>query len=86
MSTNQRVDSLLEGNEEFSLNYSPIRKVVNGVVGTMMSANEDTFAMETEDDARRSSTPTGGLLGESSLHCQFTDAETKGVACRINNM
>lgn len=85
MSSNQK--SLSQLKDGFSLNYSPIRKVTNGVAGQLMSANEDTFALETEDDARRSSTPTlGGTLADSSLHCNFSDRETNDMAFRINDM
>lgn len=85
MGTNQRVFSPLKDNSDLSLNYSPIRKVVNA--GQLMSANEDTFALETEDDARRSSTPTMCQVPEeNSLHIDLSDMETKNVASRINNM
>ncbi|XP_053398733.1 uncharacterized protein LOC128556883 [Mercenaria mercenaria] len=78
----------IKENTDFSLNYSPIRRVNNGLAGTIMSANEDTFAMETEDDARRSSTPTfgGTFLGDSSLHCDISHMETKDTVARIHNM
>ncbi|WAQ99523.1 CEP44-like protein [Mya arenaria] len=72
---------------DISLNYSPIRKMTNGIAGQLVSANEDTFAMETEDDARRSSTPTlAGTLTDSSLHFDCSHIETKDMAARINDI
>lgn len=74
---------------DLSLNYSPIRKMGSGDPGQLMSANEDTFYLETEDDARRSSTPTLGcrtLVEDSSLHFDCSHVETKDAASRINNM
>ncbi|XP_060602091.1 uncharacterized protein LOC132755267 isoform X2 [Ruditapes philippinarum] len=73
---------------DFSLNYSPIRRVNNGIVGSTMSANEDTFALETEDDARRASTPTfgGTFYGENSLQCDISHVEIKDTVSRIHNM
>ncbi|KAL4223091.1 Centrosomal protein of 44 kDa [Mactra antiquata] len=84
----KKSNSLLKENIDFSLNYSPIRKITNGVAGSIMTANEDTFALETEDDARRSSTPTtnGDFLGESSIHCDISHVETKDTVSRIQNM
>ena len=76
----------IKQSSDLSLNYSPIRRVNNGIVGTTMSANEDTFALETEDDARRSSTPTLGIYGDSSLHCDISHMETKDTVSRIHNM
>lgn len=80
--------SILKANSDFSLNYSPIRQVANGLTGKIVSANEDTFAMEAEDDARRASTPTmnGTLLGESSFKCDISHLETKDAVERIRNM
>ncbi|KAK3593608.1 hypothetical protein CHS0354_018707 [Potamilus streckersoni] len=60
--------------------------------GKLESANEDTFAMDTEEDARRSSTPTST---ESQALCRsfpdsfsfhFTDADTQEQALRIKQM
>ncbi|XP_052795755.1 uncharacterized protein LOC128228472 [Mya arenaria] len=84
----QKLESLRQQhNSDISLNYSPIRKMTNGIAGQLVSANEDTFAMETEDDARRSSTPTlAGTLTDSSLHFDCSHIETKDMAARINDM
>lgn len=88
MPHSQKSHSILKETVDFSLNYSPIRKVTNGVVGSIMTANEDTFAMETEDDARRASTPTigGTFMGDSSIHCDISHVETKDTVSRIHNM
>jgi hypothetical protein len=60
---------------------------MNGLVGSVMSANEDTFALETEDDARRASTPTlGRALCDTTLQCNISHVETKDMVSRINNM
>lgn len=60
----------------------------NGLTGKTVSANEDTFAQETEDDARRASTPTinGTLQCESSFQCDISHMETKDAVARIRNM
>ncbi|KAL3878438.1 hypothetical protein ACJMK2_030788 [Sinanodonta woodiana] len=60
--------------------------------GKLESANDDTFAMGTEEDARRSSTPTNtdspaicrSVPDSFSFH--FTDADTQEKALRIKQM
>ncbi|KAH3835230.1 hypothetical protein DPMN_108578 [Dreissena polymorpha] len=87
MPTSKRVDSLKS--TEMALIFSPIRKLQNVFEGQLMSGNEDTFvALETEDDARRSSTPTfrETFEDESTLKFNCSDVNTKATAVRINNM
>lgn len=86
-----KISSLMAESSDLSLQYSPIRRAGgSGPTGQLMSANDETFALEAEDDARRSSTPainrTLTQTDQSSICCDLQDGDTQDKVSRIKSM
>ena len=85
----------MTNSDQFSFALSPIRTIIDSS-GFKLGPNatgEDTFALETEDDARRSSTPTDfkdlplkPTNDESSMSFHFGDVSTQQKVDRIKNL
>ena len=91
LSTAPKIQSFMSESTDLSLQYSPIRRAVGtGPTGQLMSANEETFVQEPEDDARRSSTPamsrTLVCTEQSSICCNISDGEMQDRVSRIKSM
>ena len=81
----------LTESSDMSLMFSPIRQAAGrGPTGQLMSAYEETFALDPEDDARRSSTPamnrTLTHTEQSTICCNVSDGETQDKVARIKSM
>lgn len=91
--------SYITAQDNNSFGLSPIRQVpsapTNGVPLLHDTTSDDTFAMVTDDDARRSSTPTdfdsirGGKFGngnDSMSFIKFGDQSTQEKVDRMKNL
>jgi hypothetical protein len=94
-SGNTSIPAHVTNSDQFSFALSPIRTIIDSS-GFKLGPNatgEDTFALETEDDARRSSTPTDfkdlplkPTTDESSMSFHFGDVSTQQRVDRIKNL
>lgn len=94
-SGNTSIPAHVTNSDQFSFALSPIRTIIDSS-GFKLGPNatgEDTFALETEDDARRSSTPTDfkdlplkPTNDESSMSFHFGDVSTQQKVDRIKNL